>query len=106
MREHPRGPAPDAAGDPSSSKGPDGVTNPEHFAVPLTKIPRRKPSEGVMPWRQVEAALVHYARSNRIEVIDHCGMPSIAVHRSKFNDERTTFGLEALAKFLAGELGQ
>ena len=59
-----------------------------------------------MTWRQVEAALVHYARSYRIEVIDLCGTPSIAVHRSKFDDERTPFNLEALAKFLADELNQ
>ena len=59
-----------------------------------------------MTWRKVEAALVHYARSNRIEVIDLCGTLSIEVHRSKFDDERTPFSLEALAKFLADELGQ
>jgi hypothetical protein len=56
-------------------------------------------------WRQAEAALVHYARSNRIEVIDLRGTPSIAVHR-KFDDEQTPFSLDALAKFLADELGQ
>jgi hypothetical protein len=35
------------------------------------------------------------------EVIDLCGTPSIAVHRTKHNDERTIFNLEVLSRYLA-----
>ena len=35
------------------------------------------------------------------EVIDLYGTPSIAVHRSKHNDERTIFNLEVLSRHLA-----
>jgi hypothetical protein len=57
-----------------------------------------------MTWRQIESAVVCYARSHRFEVLDHCGRPVILLPRSRFSDELTPVDLEAFARYLADEL--